>query len=236
MATALSFAAVASQVVPVASSKAVPPPPPSPTPPSPASDHRSVWFEYGLTLLVLTTVREHNFDLRCELFACVLVGCIAFLWRCAAAPTAGRVQRCARWLLAQLRPHHLTRERVAACVLVLSHQWSHGSSTQALRAALVLTLRSCSWSERAAGQLQRGLVVVQWAVVAHASAAATAELLGALELQLFWEMVEFVGLHMLVESARTRLLRWLARRCDLYPRRLDFEPRRLEHEPTSQVD
>ena len=100
----------------------------------------------------------------------------------------------------------------------------------------MLTLRSCSWSERAAGQLQRGLVVVQWAVVAHASAAATAELLGALELQLFWEIVEFVGLHMLVESARTRLLRWLARRCDLYPRRLDFEPRRLEHEPTSQVD
>ena len=92
----------------------------------------------------------------------------------------------------------------------------------------MLALRSCSWSERAIGRLQRGLIVLQWAVVAHASAAATAERLGALELQLFWEIVELVGLHMLVESARTRLLRWLARRLDLYPRRLDFAPRRLE--------
>jgi hypothetical protein len=97
-------------------------------------------------------------------------------------------------------------------------------------AALVLALRSCSWSERAAGQLICGLLV-QGAVVAHAFTAPTAERLGALELQLFWEIVELVGLHLLVEWARTRLLHWLSRRLDLYPRRLDLEPRRLDLEP-----
>ena len=209
-----------------------PPPLVPPPPPSPASDY-SLHADFCLTLLVLTTVRQYNFDLRCELFACVLFGCILLLWRCAAAPTAGRLQRCARWLLARLCPYHLARERVAPCVLLLSHLWSHGwswrrAATQTLCAALVLALRSCSWSERAAGQLQRGLIVIQWAVVAHASAAATAEWLGALELQLFWEIVDFIGLHILVESARARLLRWLARRFDQYPRRLELSPTEVD--------
>jgi hypothetical protein len=235
-AAALSFVTLASQLVPAASS-AVESPPPPPPPPPPASDGRSVQYEYCLTLLALTTIRQHNYDLRCELFACLLFACLLVLWCCAAAPTAGRVQRCARWLLVRLRPHHLTRERVAACVLVLSHLWSHGcrgAAAQAVCAALVLALRSCPWSERAAGQLIRGLLV-QGAVVAHAFAAPTAERLGALELQLFWEIVELLGLHLLVEWARTRLLRWLSRRLHLCPRRLDLEPRRLDLEPT-EVD
>jgi hypothetical protein len=235
-AAALTLVTLASQFVPAASS-AVASPPPSPPPPSPASDGVAVQYEYYLTLLVLTTIRQHNFDLRCELFACLLFASILVLWCCAAAPTAGCAQRCARWLLARLQPHHLTRERVAACVLVLSHLWSHGcrgAAAQAVCAALVLALRSCSWSERAAGQLIHGLLV-QGAVVAHTFAAPTAERLGALELQLFWEIVELVGLHLLVEWARSRLLRWLSRRLHLYPRCLDLEPRRLDLEPT-EVD
>ena len=235
-AAALTLVTLASQFVPAASS-AVASPPPSPPPPSPASDGVAVQYEYYLTLLVLTTIRQHNFDLRCELFACLLFASILVLWCCAAAPTAGCAQRCARWLLARLQPHHLTRERVAACVLVLSHLWSHGcrgAAAQAVCAALVLALRSCSWSERAAGQLIHGLLV-QGAVVAHAFAAPTAERLGALELQLFWEIVELVGLHLLVEWARSRLLRWLSRRLHLCPRRLALEPRRLDLEPT-EVD
>ena len=96
-------------------------------------------------------------------------------------------------------------------------------------AALVLSLRSCfSWSERAAGQLIRGLVVAQWAMVAHALTAPTAERLGALELQLFWEIVELVGLDLLLGLARTRLLCWLARHLELYPRRLELHPRLLD--------
>ena len=205
--------------------------PPPPPPPSPAMDY-SMHYDWCLTCLVLTGV-------RCNLFAGLLFCGIFILWRCAAAPTAGRVQRCARWLLARLCADHLTRSRVAAYVLVISRLWSRdwsGAAAQVVCAALVLALRSCfSWSERAAGRLIRSLVVAQWAVVAHALTAPTTERLGALELQLFWEIVELVGLDLLLGLARTRLLCWLARHLELYPRRLELHPRLLDLAPV-EVD
>ena len=175
-----------------------------------------------LALFMLPTIAQHNFDLRCQAIECLLLCGVLWLVRWSAAPTADRMQRRAQWLLSLLRPH------IAACVLLLSRLWYRdwwgvtGVAVwfwaQGHRASTLATLapRSCSWFERAQPWV-RGLTAVI-AYAEHAPTAPTTVQLRVLELQLLWEMTEFLVLRLLLRAvhwARTRLLRSLARRLDL---------------------
>ena len=181
-----------------------------------------------LALFVLPTAAQCNFDLRCQLLEYLLLCGVLWLVRCAAAPVADRMQRRAQWLLSLLRPYHLPREHIAACVMLLSHLWSRdwwGVTVVAVwfwaqghRASTLATLtpRSCSWFERAQPWVRGLMAVIAYAE--HAPTAPTTEQLRVLELQVLWEMTEFLVLRLLLRAvhwARTRLLRSLARRLDL---------------------
>ena len=194
----------------------------------PAVDHTARYAPLAtaryacLALVVLPTVAQYNFDVCCRLLECLLLCGVLWLGRWSAAPTADRMQRKAQWLLSLLRPH------ITACVLLLSRLWSRdwwgvtGVAVwfwaQGHRASTLATLapRSCSWFERAQPWV-RGLTAVI-AYAEHAPTAPTTVQLRVLELQLLWEMTEFLVLRLLLRVmrwARTRLLRSLARRLDL---------------------
>ena len=228
-ARSLSVAAFFTLPVLVATTESVLPP----SPPSPEADHTATHHAL-LTLFVLPTIAQQNFELLCSLLACFLSCGILGLRYCAAAPMADPVRRSAQWLLARLSPYRLTREHIAACVIVLLHLWSR-EWWMAAGVAVWFALQGCcasrraelaphscseralhlfswtaSWSERAE-QFGRGLMVVI-AYCEDTPTAPTAEQLRVLELQLLSEMAEFVVLDLLLQHllwARTRLLRWL---------------------------
>ena len=227
----LSAAAAFTLPVPVTTTESVLPP--SPPSHSPQADHTATHHAL-LTLFVLPTIAQQNFGLLCSLLACFLSYGILGLRYCAAARMADPVRRSAQWLLARLSPYRLTREHIAACVVVLSHLWSREWWVVA-GVAVWFALQGCCASRRAelaphsrseralhlfswtasrserAEQFGRGLMVVI-AYCEDTPTAPTAEQLRVLELQLLSEMAEFVVLDLLLQHllwARTRLLRWL---------------------------
>ena len=231
----LSVATFSTLLVPVATTESVHESvlPPSPPSHSPQADHTATHHAL-LTLFVLPTIAQQNFGLLCSLLACFLSYGILGLRYCAAARMADPVRRSAQWLLARLSPYRLTREHIAACVVVLSHLWSREWWVVA-GVAVWFALQGCCASRRAelaphsrseralhlfswtasrserAEQFGRGLMVVI-AYCEDTPTAPTAEQLRVLELQLLSEMAEFVVLDLLLQHllwARTRLLRWL---------------------------